>query len=323
MCDFQSIPILVVDDSPTNLAVFSSTLRNAGFKVRVAVDGVSAIAKAEYDPPGLILLDVNMPTIDGFETCIKLKANPITSDIPIIFITGLSDREDKLKGFSLGAVDYITKPFQEEEVLARVRIHLKLRFLTQKVAEQAAELQKANQELLRLTIIDDLTQIANRRRFNEYLKQEWERSQREQEPISLILCDVDYFKHYNDTYGHLAGDICLHQIAQALSRVIKRPADLVARYGGEEFVIILSNTDSFDLVKIVRQIQTEIEQIKISHSMSKVSKHITLSIGAGCQTPNLEQSSESLFKLVDSALYTAKSQGRNRCSFYTDNLENE
>jgi len=211
MSDFQSIPILVVDDSPTNLAVFSSTLRNAGFKVRVAVDGVNAIAQAVYDPPGLILLDVNMPKIDGFETCTKLKSNPITCDIPIIFITAFSDYEDKLKGFSLGAVDYITKPFQAEEALARVRIHLKLRFLTQIVAEQAAELQIANQELQRLTIIDDLTQIANRRRFNEYLKQEWQRSQREQEPLSLILCDVDYFKLYNDTYGHQAGDVCLYQ----------------------------------------------------------------------------------------------------------------
>ncbi|MGL6338548.1 MAG: response regulator, partial [Waterburya sp.] len=177
--------ILIVDDNHTNLAVLSKVLKSAGLKVRVAVDGASAIAQVEYAPPELILLDVKMPGIDGFETCQKLKVNSLTKDIPIIFMTALADIEHKVKGLSLGAVDYITKPFQEEEVLARVRVHLKLHFLTRKVMEQAAALQKANQQLMLLANLDGLTEVANRRRFDEYLEQQWKLLAQKQAPIAL------------------------------------------------------------------------------------------------------------------------------------------
>jgi PleD family two-component response regulator len=166
--------ILIIDDNHTNLSVLSKVLKSAGLKVRVAIDGESAIAQVEYDPPELILLDIQMPGIDGFETCQRLKAQDRTQDIPIIFMTALTDMEHKIKGLSLGAVDYITKPFQEEEVLARIRVHLKLRFLTQKVIEQAKALQEANLELQRLANLDGLTEVANRRRFDEYLEEQWE-----------------------------------------------------------------------------------------------------------------------------------------------------
>lgn len=306
----DTVVILIVDDNPTNLSVLSLTLKNAGFKVRVAVDGDSAIEQVEYDPPDLILLDVKLPGTDGFETCARLKANLVAQDIPTIFITALSDNADKLKGLTLGAVDYITKPFQAEEVLARVKIHLKLRSLTQKVAEQAAALQRVNQELYRLASLDSLTQVANRRRFDEYLNQEWRRLAREQKPLSLILCDVDYFKRYNDTYGHQAGDACLKQIAQAIDHASKRPADLVARYGGEEFAVILPNTDALGAAHVAELIQIEVRKLNLTHPQSEVSEYVTLSLGVSSQVPS-QESPESLIASVDRLLYEAKAQGRN------------
>ncbi len=302
--------ILIVDDNATNLSVLSKTLKSAGFKVRVAVDGESAIEQVEYDPPELILLDIKMPGIDGFETCTRLKVNRATQDIPVIFLTALSETQDKLKGLSVGAVDYITKPFQEEEVLARVIIHLKLRFLTKTVIAQAAALQKANQYLQNLANLDGLTQIPNRRQFDEYLNQEWRRLSREKLPLSLILCDIDYFKDYNDYYGHLAGDTCLKEVAQTIERAVKRPADLVARYGGEEFAVIMPNTTAEGALRVAELIQLEIKQLQIPHSQSKVSAYITLSLGISSQVPTQESLAKFLIDAADQVLYAAKKQGR-------------
>lgn len=302
--------ILIVDDNATNLSVLSKTLKSAGFKVRVAVDGESAIEQVEYDPPELILLDIKMPGIDGFETCTRLKVNRATQDIPVIFLTALSETQDKLKGLSVGAVDYITKPFQEEEVLARVIIHLKLRFLTKTVIAQAAALQKANQYLQNIANLDGLTQIPNRRQFDEYLNQEWRRLSREKLPLSLILCDIDYFKDYNDYYGHLAGDTCLKEVAQTIERAVKRPADLVARYGGEEFAVIMPNTNAEGALRVAELIQLEIKQLQIPHSQSKVSAYITLSLGISSQVPTQESQANFLIDAADQVLYAAKKQGR-------------
>lgn len=302
--------ILIVDDNATNLSVLSKTLKTAGFKVRVAVDGESAIEQVKDDPPELILLDILMPGLDGFETCTMLKNNIATRDIPVIFLTALSETQDKIKGLSVGAVDYITKPFQEEEVLARVIIHLKLRSLTKTVIEQAAALQKANQYLQLLANLDGLTQIPNRRQFDEYLNQEWRRLSRENLPLSLILCDIDYFKHYNDYYGHLAGDTCLKEVAQAIERAVKRPADLVARYGGEEFAVIMPNTNVEGAIRVAELIQVEIQMLKIPHAQSNVSAYITLTLGISSQVPTQESQPKILIDAADQALYAAKRQGR-------------
>ncbi len=303
--------ILIVDDNPTNLSVLSLALKSAGYKTRVAMDGVSAIEQVQEDPPGLILLDVQMPGIDGFETCIRLKANPKIRDIPVIFITASVDLDQKVKGLSVGAVDYITKPFQQEEVLARVKVHLELRFLTQKVQEQAIALQQVNQELHRLANLDGLTAVANRRRFDEYLDQEWRRLQREQSPLALILCDIDYFKNYNDYYGHQAGDVCLKQVAQAINDCLKRPADLVTRYGGEEFAIILPHTSKEGAVHVAQLIQTTIRELSIPHHHSQVSSFVTLSLGVSSQVPNADLDAHELVAVTDKALYIAKAEGRN------------
>jgi diguanylate cyclase (GGDEF)-like protein len=303
--------ILIVDDNPTNLSVLSIALKAAGYKIRVAMDGESAIEQVQEDAPELILLDVQMPGIDGFETCIRLKKIPLTQDIPIIFITASIDLENKVKGLSVGAVDYITKPFQQEEVLARVRVHLELRFLTRKVQEQAIALQQANQKLHRLANLDGLTEVANRRRFDEYFDHEWQRSGREQTPLSLILCDIDYFKNYNDHYGHQAGDACLRRVAKAISETLGRPADLVARYGGEEFAIILPNTPSEGAIHIAELLQLRIKQLEILHAQSRVSSYVTLSLGISSQIPVLLQENQTLIAATDKALYLAKSEGRN------------
>ncbi|MGF1477893.1 MAG: diguanylate cyclase domain-containing protein [Cyanophyceae cyanobacterium] len=303
--------LLIVDDNPVNLSVLSKALKNAGLKVRVAVDGESAIEQIQEDPPELILLDVQMPGIDGFETCSRLKALAVTREVPIIFMTALSDGENKVKGLSLGAVDYITKPFYQEEVIARVKVHLKLRLLTQKVVEQAAELEQANQELQRLAIIDSLTQVANRRRFDQCLQQEWRRMLRKQMSVSLIMCDIDYFKQYNDCYGHLAGDVCLKRVAQAIGGVLRRPADLLARYGGEEFGIVLPETEPAGAIRIAKLIQRQIQQLKIPHERTAY-QYVTLSMGISSQIPAPQTEVESLVAAADRLLYLAKEQGRNR-----------
>lgn len=303
--------ILLVDDNPTNLSVLSHSLKAAGLKTRFAVDGESAIEQAIEDAPDLILLDLQMPGMDGFETCTHLKANPLTREIPIIFITASSNTENKVKGLSLGAVDYVTKPFQQDEVLARVRVHLTLRYLTRKVQEQAIALQNMNAELHRLANLDGLTEVANRRRFDQYLEEEWRRSAREQHYLSLILCDIDYFKFYNDFYGHQAGDTCLKTVAKAIEDSLKRPTDLVARYGGEEFAVILPNTPPHGAISIVERIQEQILQLQIPHEKSGVSSFITLSLGISTQIPSLELSPSSLITFADKALYSAKRKGRN------------
>ncbi len=488
--DIQGKSILIVDDNLAILGVLSGYLKNCGFTVLTEQDGNSAIEKAQSAIPALILLDIMMPGIDGFETCRRLKTIAVTQNIPVIFLTALSEVENKMRGFEVGAVDYVTKPIQFEEVFARVTTHLRIQqFQTQlktqnnllqqrnqelallqqlgqmfsssldlndvlntalegiqhllkiysasfwlieqetgelvcmqakgpgsesvlykqlplgqgitgraakkresivipdiqvdkrhfkfvndvhsmmsiplqakekvigilnlvdlrvghftsqdlillepiaaaaaiaienarlyttaqqEIAERKraeAALEKANQELQRLALLDGLTQIANRRWFDEYLHLEWQRSIREGLPLALILCDVDYFKLYNDTYGHQAGDKCLQQIARAMSRAVQRPADFVARYGGEEFVIILPDTAADGARHVAQALQHAVQQLKIPHSQSSVNEYVTLSLGIVWTKPEQADSSAEFVAVADEALYEAKTQGRNR-----------
>jgi diguanylate cyclase (GGDEF)-like protein len=328
--EIKNSTILIIDDNTTVLNVAVEYLQEGQFVALVAQDGESGLMQSKSARPNLILLDVLMPGIDGFETCRRLKAERETKDIPVIFMTALSNTEDKVKGFEVGAVDYVTKPIQREELLARITTHLRIQALTQQLQKQNQQLQQqalelkqaketaesACRELKRLANLDSLTQVANRRRFDEHLSQEWRRLAREKAPLSLILCDIDYFKPYNDYYGHQAGDATLKQVAQAIEGAIKRPADLVARYGGEEFAIILPNTGMAGAVKVAQLIQMEIKRLQIPHAHSQVSPFITLSLGITSQVPDPDLPPESLIAHADKALYAAKKQSRDRYSLF-------
>ncbi len=325
--------LLVVDDIPANITLLLKFLTDAGFKVLVAKDGKGALKKSEYAQPDLILLDVMMPDINGFEVCKILKSQATTQEIPIIFMTALSDTVDKIKGFSLGAVDYLTKPIKYEEALVRINTHIKMSQQQQHIQEQNLKLnllnqelekrteqlkqrtgilEKANCELERLNALDCLTQIANRRRFEAYLLSEWEEVAAAKLPISLIFADIDYFKHYNDHYGHQAGDECLRKVAQAINCAAKCLSYLVARYGGEEFVVLLPKTDAEEAVQVASCIQQSVQKLKLATAQPLVSEYVSLSFGVCCLMPNQNTSPQTLVKIADEALYEAKKQGRNR-----------
>ena len=487
--------ILIVDDAPENLRLLSSMLEHHGYHVRKAINGRIAINGAQIAKPDLILLDINLPDIDGYEVCQRLKSFEQTKEIPIIFISAYNQEVDKIKAFEVGGRDYITKPFQLREVLARVENQLSIYQLQMQLKERNYQLEQeilerqraeeeirflllitqaisaapdihsalevtlnqiclmigwdfgeawipsvdaskleysqgwyaseknlfefrkysesltftpnmglpgrvwesqnsewiedvswmlpevfpryhialkvglksafaipilwndrvlavlvffkketmvknqqlidlikaaashlavmiqskkaeytlklANQKLRLLATLDGLTQVANRRRLDEYLDQEWRRMKREQLPLSLIICDVDYFKLYNDKYGHQAGDDCLRWIAKTISKVVNRPGDLVARYGGEEFAIILPNTDTEGALNVAENIRLEVQNLKIPHGKSLINEFVTISLGVSTMIPQPETSPEGLISLADQALYQAKNQQRN------------
>jgi diguanylate cyclase (GGDEF)-like protein len=318
--------ILIVDDQPVNLRLLSNLLESRGYEVRAVTSGKMALTVVQRAHPDLILLDICMPEMDGFAVCQALKADPSTRDIPVIFVSALNEVLDKVRAFEIGGVDYITKPFHLAEVMARVETHLTLKRLRQQLQEQnerlkaemrdrlAAEaaLQAANQELERLASLDGLTQVANRRSFDHRLEMEWRRLSRDHSPLSLVLCDVDHFKHYNDYYGHQAGDTCLQQIARAIEQCTQRTADLVARYGGEEFAVVLPHTDLEGAQHIASMIQQRIAALQLTHARHPSSPVVTLSMGIAsiCPKPELEPS--ELVAAADRALYEAKHHGRDR-----------
>ena len=444
--------ILIVDDLPENVRLLSSLLSEQGYHVNSATDGRMALSIIKQESPDLILLDIMIPEMNGYQVCRHLKSTAITRDIPIIFLSGLDSEFDKIEAFKVGAVDYITKPFFVEEVIFRVKAQLDIIQQQQKfkqiLNEQITERKIAERELnksralltgvlnssldgvaafeairdrqgrivdfrwlianpmaamtvggtieslkgkrlfvegsaghlfdglldsfiqvvetctvleqehyynsyslkawfhivavklgdgfamtfrdisdrkqiettlkkanLRLTYqanIDSLTQIANRRRFDEYITQEWSRCAREREYLSLILGDVDYFKAYNDTYGHQAGDNCLYEVAKGIEGAVKRPADVAFRYGGEEFAIVLPHTEGRGAIKVAEDIHQQIKALKISHISSEVGDTISLSLGVSSVIPDTRTSPHTLISAADDALYDAKLKGRNR-----------
>lgn len=428
--------ILIVDDKPVNIGLLHQILSHKNYSISGVPSGVLALKIAREFHPDVILLDVMMPEMDGFETCRKLLLDPCTKNIPIIFVTAKTEGEDIAHGFRCGAVDYITKPINELEVWARVGHQIELKRLIEKQASLISELKYSEyqnrevinrasdpmvtvdsqgliksvnpatirllgfrrkqliekpfvellnkesqvglqncflsntnssknkhidkgpievmiekkdcqhipvdlsisqvgfgtplflclfhdltlhknliKELRRLTHIDKLTNLYNRRRLDSFLCEEWSRSIRSHQPLTALFFDIDFFKQYNDHLGHQSGDECLQEIAQALEESICRPADLVARYGGEEFVAILPETDLQGGQQVAENLLRKIEQLKIPHPRSKVSEFVTVSIGISSRIADKSVDTTILLEMADKALYQAKQNGRNRAEY--------
>jgi diguanylate cyclase (GGDEF)-like protein len=289
--------ILIVDDVPENVEIADAMLGGT-YDTVCATNGRDAIAIASEQHPDLILLDVMMPDLGGLDVCARLKSNTRTRDIPVIFLTSLSDQADEAKGLDAGAIDYIAKPFNAPIVMARVRNHL--------------ELKRCRDELEQLTMTDALTGVANRRRGHAALDQEWRRALRKVLPLSLLMIDIDCFKQFNDRYGHPSGDDCLVQVAQALAAHVHRPTDLVARYGGEEFLCLLPETNAVGVREVAERLRDAVSALRIPHPGSNPTGYVTISIGCATAVPGGSLVAADLVRLADTMLYDAKRDGRNR-----------
>jgi len=288
--------ILIVDDESSSL-LFLTRVLGAEYTIYTAKNGINAVEKAIKYSPDLILLDIIMPEMDGYEALTMLKELSETRDIPVIFITGLGSKKDEEKGLSYKAADYISKPFSSEIVKLRVRNQIQIVNLIRGVKH--------------MSLTDQLTDLPNKRSFNERLRLEWRMSIREKMPISLLFIDIDNFKNHNDTYGHLQGDATLQTIAKILTLSLRRSLDFAARWGGEEFAVLLVNTESFGALEVAERIRVSIENTPILLKDGQTTK-VAVSIGISTLIPTRDSSVDEFIRNADDALYTAKREGRNR-----------
>jgi diguanylate cyclase (GGDEF)-like protein len=319
--------VLIVDDSADNRDPLRSILERAGFTNILIADSAAAAfqrlgmnnSACDHTSIDVILMDIMMPQMDGIEACRRIKAVSWLRDIPIIMVTSVADSREVASAFSAGAMDYITKPVNVVELLARVHSAraLKREMDCRKTREEellavTRQLEAANQKLERLSQLDGLTEIANRRSFDSFLDRAWRQAIRSSTPLSLIMIDIDHFKNYNDTYGHQRGDECLKQVACALNQVLHRPTDFLARYGGEEFAAVLSDTDLRGAEVVASSLHAHVDELNIPHEFSPSVDHVTLSLGVASGFPYRTQSQQALIYAADLALYQAKHEGRNR-----------
>jgi len=289
--------LLVVDDQPVNIQALYQAF-SADHQVLMATSGEQALKIALSQQPDLVLLDVMMPGMDGHQVCQHLKADESTRDIPVIFVTAHDDEASETRGLEMGAVDFISKPINPKIVRARVKTHLTL---------------KAQSDLLRQWVyIDGLTGVYNRRHFDEQLASEWGRAVRNGTELSVVLLDVDFFKRYNDRYGHQAGDDCLRRLAACLKDSLKRPADIVARYGGEEFVCLLPDTPMAGALALAERLRDNVAALAIEHADSAAAPVVTVSLGVCCKPVDAVGTAARLLRGADAQLYQAKAQGRAR-----------
>jgi diguanylate cyclase (GGDEF)-like protein len=319
--------ILLVDDAEEIRLLITRQLRSAGYaKVIEASSAAEAFTILGLDQEDkavagidLIIMDIVMPEIDGIEACRRIKEDNRFEDIPIIMITALADKGILQLAFDAGAIDYIIKPVDKLELIARVRSSLRLKDEMENRRERerelivmSRELAAANQVLQRLSLLDGLTGIPNRRRFDELFANEWKRAMRSKRPLSLVMIDIDYFKSFNDHYGHLAGDDCLKRVALAMKGILKRPTDLLARYGGEEFAAILPMTEGDGAKAIAEAMRIGVMEMAISHGFSSAASQVTVSMGIATLVPRRGMTAAMLIADADQALYEAKAGGRNR-----------
>ncbi len=306
--------ILIIDDTPENLTVLRQILAEHGYRVRPALSGEIALKTIQADLPDLILLDIVMPGMDGYEVCASLKAEEASRDIPVIFISALNDTEDKVRAFSEGGVDFISKPFNAKEVMARVNTHLTLRSQQKELTKQNEQLIKKNslineqkEKLKMLAAKDFLTGLSNRRDFLEKAQQEEKRYTRSKRSFTFIMLDIDHFKNVNDTYGHDCGDTVLVGVAKTLEQSL-RDQDMVARWGGEEFICLLPETELDGARHVAEKIRKSVAAN--GHKCSSGDIGVTVTLGVSIYSGNY--SLEECIGHADIALFAGKKQGRNQ-----------
>ena len=300
--------VLIIDDSEAIRERIIKTLESFDLFSRYyeAEDGLEGFKKLLSSPVDIILCDLDMPRIDGFKFLSMMKARPEMQDVPVIILTGMNDRELKIKGLDQGASDYITKPFDPEELVARVRVHLKIKNLQD-------DLKRSNELLLELSNTDHLTGLFNRRYLMDAIDKEVQRALRKGGNLSLIILDIDHFKQVNDTYGHLQGDVVLQKVSQQLQKEL-RSYDVASRYGGEEFIAVLPDAALKEAIFVAERVRVAVHDMKFNGELSPLS--ITISLGvASFQVPECS-TVDGFIKLADDALYRAKNNGRNRVEFF-------
>jgi len=313
--------ILIVDDSPKARVLIESLLRGQGYSdltsVESAVQAFTLLGlESGAPPPGgdfdLILMDLLMPEVDGLEACRRIRSAPWLADTPLIMVTAEDSAESLKEAFDAGAIDYVKKPVNRVELMARVKSALRLKHEMDCRKAREQELVVLTEKLRRLSVVDGLTGIANRRNFDDELSRAWRRAQRESSSVALIIADIDHFKGFNDRYGHQAGDDCLRRVAQVLARTIKRPFDLVTRYGGEEFAVLLPDTPGAGAERLAEEMRTAVECLNIGNIHAEDARRITISAGVASVIPQSGAEPASLIAMADSCLYRAKREGRNR-----------
>ncbi|MFL5385252.1 MAG: diguanylate cyclase [Longimicrobiaceae bacterium] len=305
----EPVRVLVVDDLPDNVEILRARLESRGYAVDTASDGEQALAAVKAAPPQVILCDVMMPGIDGYEVARRIKRDESLPFIPIILVTALSDTENIVQGLNTGADDYIAKPYHFQELEARVRAMLRIKRLQDELDQKNQELEVVNKRLKKLSITDGLTELFNHRHVHELLRDEFERSRRTEEPLAVVMIDLDRFKAVNDTYGHPTGDVVLYETARILKETA-REIDMVGRYGGEEFIAILPNTDEEEAARFAERVREAVE----AHLYRDEGNEIRMTCSSGVASFPVEgvEAPEELLKNADEALYLAKESGRNR-----------
>ena len=322
----QAVVLLVDDQAMVAEGIRRMLVDEPDIDFHYCADPREAIQTAIAIRATIILQDLVMPEVDGMMLVRFYRTNPSTRDIPIVVLSTKDDPAIKSEAFHNGANDYLVKLPDKVELVARIRAHSRshlaqlerdaayqaLRDLQNALETSNAQLEESNRELQRLSSLDGLTGIANRRQFDKTLEQEWQRALRNCAELSLIMIDIDYFKLFNDTYGHQAGDDCLKNVALALARIVHRPSDIVARYGGEEFAVILPETDTEGTQRVAEKMREAVFRLNVRHDASKVADKITLSIGVASMNPSGGDNPDCLLAAADDALYRAKHAGRNR-----------
>lgn len=312
--------VLLVDDQPTVAKAVQEMIADAPeFDFHYCADAKRALLVARQIRPTVILQDLVMPDMSGSVLLRFLRADPFLVGVPIIMLSSREDPRDKSRAFTDGASDYLVKLPDRIELIARLRTHARS-YIAARERDAALktlealklELEKKNDELARISTVDGLTAIANRRRFDEVIELEWRQAARRSEALSLIMIDVDHFKRFNDRHGHVGGDVCLRRVAACIDATGRRPADLAARYGGEEFALLLPNTEIEGATMLASTLLARIAAEAIPHGDSDVSPHVTVSLGVASARPTRDSDPEALIRRADAALYDAKHGGRAR-----------